>query len=157
MITDPDGVSALSFESEISISGPGTLTLDDIASEAVVGEAGYWIPASPFVAVSENLDGSYSFSDDPGGSTQALAIDDIMARYAFEWDGIVGDYTILLNTNIGNSYAYDTNIWANVPLAIDPGGWLPGDSSNFTVHIPEPTTLMLFGLAGTILLRKRRA
>jgi hypothetical protein len=161
VIGDPCGVSALTFKSEINTSFPGTLTLDETISEAVVGEAGYWIPAGlSLVEVYENLDGSYSFSDDPCSVdpcsiSLTLVTGDIMARYAFEWDGTIGDYEISLNTNIANSYVFNFNTFDNVPLAINPGVY-PGDASSFNVHIPEPATLMLFGLVGTVLLRKRR-
>jgi len=159
VVTEPDGVTARTFQSTISISGPGALTLDEIRSEAVSSELDYWVYGnSDGVSAREVGSNVYEFADNPfSPSTEALLTGDIMARYAFEWGGTVGDYMITLDTNTAVSFFQLGDFITMVPLAIDPDGWLPGDSSSFTVHIPEPTTLMLFGLAGTILLRKRRA
>lgn len=156
---DPCGVSAISFQSTITTSGPGTLTFDGTSSTAVTGEASYWLPSSPFVGAFENPPGNYVFSDEPlDGLGRVLAADDIIARYVFEWDGTVGDFTFTLDPDIADSFFLkdDFTFITFVPLAIDPGEWLPGDSGSFTVYIPEPATLMLLGLGG-FLLRKRRA
>jgi len=156
VIMDPCGVSAVAFQSTLTISGPGTLTFDETSSMAVIGEADYWLPGSPLVAAVENPPGNYVFGDLPlDGLGRILAVDDIVARYYFEWDGTAGDYTFNLDSDTADSFFLKDDFVTSVPLAIDPGG-LPGNSSSFTVHIPEPATLMLFGLGG-ILLRKRRA
>jgi len=158
VVTEPDGVTARTFQSTISISGPGLLTLDEIGSEAVSSELDYWVYGNS-VGVSAKEAGSnlYEFGDTPlSPSAEALLIGDIMARYAFEWDGTVGDYTITLDLDTLKTYTLNNITFENDAVTFDPGQYT-GDSSSFSVHIPEPGTLILFGLAGTILLRKRRA
>lgn len=155
---DPCGISALSFQSTFTIGGPGTLTFDGTSSKTVIGETNYWLPGSTAVEAFENPSGNYVFGDfESSGLGQALAVDDIIARYVYEWDGTAGGFTFTLDSDTAKSFFQKNDYITSVPLAIDPGQWLPGDSTSFTVHIPEPATLMLFGLGTTILLRKRRA
>jgi len=157
-IMDPDGVSGLAFQATIgSISGPGTLTFDQTSSMAIDGEAGYWLLGnSGGIGADDNLDGSYMFGDDSFDSSAVpLAADDLMARFAFGYD-TPGDYIVTLDLDVSVSLIQD-EFFGTYAFLFDPGAFLPGGSNWFTVTIPEPATLMLLGLGGTILLRKRRA
>ena len=168
VISDDDGVTAATFQSTISIGDPCALTFDDISSEAVSSELDYWVHYwrpnnSAGIITTDHGDDSYTFADNPDQSDPCdplnyavpLDVDDIMARYAFEWDGTVGDYTITLDLDASKTYILNGITYNMDALTFDRGQY-PGDSSSFSVNIPEPTTLILFGLAGTILLRKRR-
>ena len=99
----------------------------------------------------------YVFGDGPDdGTPKLLAADDIMARYAFTWDGTAGDYTFALDLNTLWSFAQDTS-YIPEALQFSPGPYPPGvPAGSFTVNIPEPATLMLIGLGSAVLLRKRK-
>ena len=157
VISDMGTLSSQGFLSTISYSGPGTLTFDGTSSEGVTGEANYWIPSSPIVGAFEDPQnaGNYIFGDGPDDAVaRALAIDDIMARYVFEWDGTPGDYIFSIDLAISDSFVQG-EFFGLQELLFDRGIY-PGDSDSFTITIPEPATLVLFGLGG-FLLRKRRA
>ncbi len=155
-IMDPDGVSGRAFQGTIgSISGPGTLTFDQTSSMAIDGEAGYWLLGnSGGIGADDNLDGSYMFGDDSFDSSAVpLAADDLMARFVFGYD-TPGDYIVTLDLDVSASLIMDEFFSTNAFL-FSPG-LFPGDSDSFTLTlVPEPATLMLFGLGG-FMLRKRR-
>lgn len=165
VIIDPCGVSAVSFQNTITMSGPtsepGTLTFDVAGSEAVDSDPAYWIFNNTVGAVARDLGGNlYDFGDGANDPTfETLLVGDIIARYVFEWDGTVGDYIFsmdLANTTANGVFNSDT--WNVDALAFDPGELTPGGEDWFTVSlVPEPATLMLLGLGGAVLLRKRRA
>ncbi|MHC5061444.1 MAG: PEP-CTERM sorting domain-containing protein [Planctomycetota bacterium] len=163
MITDPCGLSAMAFEGKIeNVSGPDTLTFDETGSMGIGADSGYWLFGnSSEIIASDNLDGTYTFADNTDdGSNLALAADDLVARYVFEYNGIEGDYTFTFDLDETDSFFYFFDLGSfdeqSIPITIDPGT-LPGSSNSFTIAlIPEPATLMLFGLGG-FLLRKRRA
>lgn len=157
VISDPMGLSAQVFQATISVSGPEVLTFDTTESEAVANATGYWVFGNSLEAVAMDLgNNSYSFDDGPSNAVaEPLATEDIMARYAFTWDGTVGDYTFTLDLDINKSFIQDES-FTKQALQFSSGQY-PGDSDYFTVHIPEPTTLILIGLGGLVLLRKRRA
>ena len=158
--TDPNPL-ARGFQ--VIISGPSVLTFDVAASEAVGEETAYWVFGnSAGVTVIDNGDYSYTFGDWPvNGVAEQLVIDDIVARYAFIWDGTEGDYTFTLDLDTGMSYVLLEDLTSKEALQLPEGTWydypiISADSSSFTVHIPEPTTLVLLGLGGLVFLRKRR-
>ena len=155
LTNDPCGFQSTGFQSTITYSGPGTLTFDPISSKTVTGEANYWIPGSLNVAAFETGN-NYVFGDGMANST-ALADNAIIARYVFEWDGTIGDYTFTIDLNTSNSFFQD-EFFEIVGLDFDPGLYPgPGGSDSFTLTlVPEPATLVLLGLGG-FMLRKRRA
>lgn len=154
--SDPTGVTASGFQCVIGVS-PGGLTLDATNSEAVNDDPGYWIYGNSASVYAESLGGNnYRFSDRPANPlTETLFAGDTMARYAFTWDGNVGDYTFTLDLDTSNSYVLLDDFFSKETLEFNPGSY-PGDISSFTVTVPEPTTLMLFALSSTILLKKRK-
>jgi hypothetical protein len=157
IVSDAMGVTAAGFKSTISVTGPGALTFDPTACTAVVANTDYWIYNNSDVLAIERPGGFYEFGDGPSNPpTKDLFNGDIMARYAFTWDGTVGDYTFSLDLNTAKSYIQNGVTFLKDPLQFNRGDH-PGDSSSFTVTIPEPATLMLLALGSTILLRKRRA
>lgn len=156
-VSQINSFSAQGFQStiDISIAGPGTFTFDSTSSEAVAGETDYWLYGNSMVEAFENPPGRYVFGDNPdNGIAQPLAVDDLMARYVFEWDGTPGDYTVNLDLDTTQSFVLG-EWWTTEPLGFDPG-ILPGDAGSFTVTmpVPEPATLLLLGL-GVVALRKR--
>ncbi len=157
---------ALAFQAIISVSGPGVLTGDEEGSIAVSSVADYWLFENSSVPVFiGHGDNSYEFGDNPNnGIAQPLDTDNILARYAFIWDGTVGPYTFTLDSDILNSFIWleDYTIEALRLPDPDPVWWswppiIDAEIDSFTVHIPEPTALILIGMGGLVLLRKRRA
>lgn len=159
VITDPFGTSAISVQTTISVSGPGSLTFDSTSSEAVNSNPAYWIFGNSGGTAASDLGSDlYEFADGANNPVfEDLLTGDIIARYVFEWDGTVGDYIFsldLTNTTVNNVFNSDT---LNLdPLAFDPGAYTGGSDWFSVTLIPEPATLMLLGLGG-LLLRKRRA
>jgi hypothetical protein len=164
VISEDLALTAQGFQATISsINGPGVLTLDVAASEAVSGKTAYWVYGNSAGATAiDNGDGSYTFGDGPGnGIAEALLIDDIMAGYAFIWDGTEGDYTFTFDLNTDKSYIQLDDFVSKEALQLPEGVWydypiISADSSSFTVHIPEPTTLALIAIGGLVLLKHRR-
>ena len=162
VISQDPAVSAQSFQATVAgISGPGLLTFDVGASEAVATQPLYWVyQNSAGVTAIDKGDGSYTFGDGPeDGLAQALAAGDIMARYAFTWDGTEGDYTFTFNFDTASSFV-QLEDFTKQALQLPTGEWytypiVAADSSSFTVNIPEPATLVLFTVGGLVLLRRR--
>lgn len=145
-----------------SISGPSVLTFEADASETVAGEASYWLYGNSGGANAiDNGDGSYTFGDDPASGTPVpLVIDDIVARYVFTWDGTEGDYAFSLDLGTDVSYILLED-FSKEALQLPEGVWydypiISADSTSFTVHIPEPTTIAFLGLGCLTLLKRRR-
>lgn len=165
IITDPMGVTGIGFKSTINVTGSGTLTLDVPSSEAVANDPGYWLFGNSGGAGAIDRGGdNYEFGDDPfDGIAQALATNDIVARYAFTWDGTEGDYTFTL-LDTGKSCILLADLVSTEPLQLpnpEPPWWsypiIGAEIDSFTVHIPEPTTMILLAFGSMVLLRKRKA
>jgi len=157
VISNPDGISAQAFETRISLSGPGSLDFNSPMSTAVNAEADYWLSFANSLPGAAQDGSSYKFSDFALNTTaEPLAVDDIVSRYAFIWDGTAGDYTFTLDLNIANSFVLLGDFVTSEALQFSPGNY-PGDSSSFTVTIPELATLLSVGLGGALLVRKRKA
>lgn len=155
--TAPD-VNVALFQCTIG-AGPGGLTLDDVSSEAVSTDHGYWIYGNPGGgANADSLGGNnFRFSDNPGYPTaEILLAGDIMARFTFIWDGAAYDHTFTLDLDISNSYILLDDLFTQEALLFNPGNY-PGSNNSFTVTIPEPTTACLLSLGVLSLLRRRRA
>lgn len=162
--TDPNPL-AQSFQATIdSITGPVgfVLTFDIPSSEAVSGESAYWLYENSAGATAIYKDGSYTFGDGPNDEfAQPLVTDNIVARYAFTWDGPEGDYTFTFDLDTAMSYIQLPDFISKEALQLPTGPWyeypiISADSSSFTVHIPEPATLILMAMGGLVLLKHRR-
>ena len=159
VISDMSGLTreAQGFQAIISVSGPGGLTGDEPNSVAVADELAYWLYGNSAPVFIDHGDDSYTFGDNPfNGVAQSLSDGDILARYAFTWDGTVGYYTFTIDLDTDSSFILLEDFITKEALQFTPGP-CPGDDSSFTVHIPEPATLILLALGGFALLRKRRA
>jgi len=152
--TAPD-VNVALFQCTIGAS-PGGLTLDDVSSEAVSTETGYWIYGNSAGANAESLGGNkFRFGDSPDVSfAEILLAGDIMARYFFIWDGVANDHTFTLDLDTSESYIW-LDDFSTEALQFNRGDY-PGGDNSFTVTIPEPTTVCLLGLGALNLLQKRR-
>ncbi|MHC4646549.1 MAG: hypothetical protein ACYTBJ_13695 [Planctomycetota bacterium] len=163
-ITEDPGISATAFQATVgSVGGPGGLTFDVAASQAVDAQPLYWVYTNSDGATAiDNGDGSYTFGDDPAdGLAQVLAPGDIMARYAFSWNGTEGDYTFTFDFDTTESYIQLEDFSSREALQLPTGSWyaypiVSADGSSFTVNIPEPATLGLFALTSLFLIRHRR-
>ncbi|MBA7641826.1 hypothetical protein ES703_49511 [subsurface metagenome] len=153
---------AQAFEAIISVSS-GALTGNEADSFLVSSVADYWLFGNSSPVFTDHGDNSYTFSDSPDdGIAQPLDDDNILARYAFDWGGTVGDYTFTIDLDTDNSFILLEDFSTIEALQLPNLPWSSGPivgatSNSFTVHIPEPTTLILIGMGGLVLLRKRRA
>ena len=162
IIDDPMGVTAASYHSAMFVSDRGGLTFNTTASQAVVTtDADYWVfgnSSGVFTSTFRSI--RFKFADSPSNpEIETLLAGDVMARYAFTWDGTApGDYTFNFNFDITKSFI-ETDTGAIEALEFTSGQYR-GDDSSFTVHIPEhipePTSILLFVLGGA-LLRKPKA
>jgi hypothetical protein len=156
LVSDPMGKTANTFQATITYSGPGTLTFNAAESLNVKNNASYWVYGNSMGA-SAVYSGSNTcyFGDSPDNpASEALVAGDVLARYAFNWDGTVGDYTFSLDLNTQKSFVVTTPTYNTETLIFNRGNLLGGDS-NFVASIPEPATLLL-AAAGIGFLRKRK-
>ncbi len=141
--------------------GPADLTFDTSASEAVEMNPDYWAFGNSIGATAQSLPGgSYSFDDGANNPPTATINDKILARFAFIWDGTVDDYTFTLDLNIDNSYVYLDNFQSS-PITLPTGQWytepiIGATDSIFTIHIPEPATMLFLSLGGIFVLKRRK-
>ena len=164
IVLDPIDDPLITFTARISVSRPGTLTFDASNSEAVEDDPDYWLYLTNVGAGALDKGcNSYEFADNPyDPPSEVLVAGDIVARYAFTWDGTEGDYTFTLDPDILNSFVQLDDFVSKEALQLPGGEWysypiVSADAISFTVHIPEPTTMMLLALGGMVLLRKRNA
>jgi len=87
------------------------------------------------------------------GAAQLLNDGDIMARYAFTWDGTEGLYIFTLDFNTNNSSILNSNFITEA-LEFEPESDPLG---SFSVYLPEPITVNLFVLGILGILRRRKA
>ncbi len=155
---DPAGYLAVGYQSIMSVSGGG-LSFDAAASQAVDTDAGYWIVGNSAGVFASEVGGNYLFGDSPSNpGIETLLAGDIMARYAFTWDGTVDDYTFTLDLDSvpANSFTLNGSTFSKDPLEFTPGQY-PGDVNSFTVSIiPEPASIMLL-VCGAAFLRKSKS
>ncbi len=153
VISQDPGITSQGFQAIISsISGPGGLTFNIPYSVAVAIDTDYWLYGNSAGATAiDNGDGSYTFGDGPGnGIAQAPMVDDIVARYAFIWDGTEGNYTFTFDLSTAMSYFLLEDLSSKEALQLSGGG------DSFSVYIPEPATLALLGLGCLFLLKHRK-
>jgi hypothetical protein len=147
------------------VSGPSTLTFDAAASEAVKNDAPYWLAGNaPDPFAFDGGDGSYSFSDSPGSTAfETVALNDILARFAFAWDGTEGDYSFTFDLDTSATFLLEPDFTTSHSMSFPTGDWIQTPivdtmTNGFVVHlpVPEPATISLFALASLALLRRRR-
>jgi hypothetical protein len=164
VITDPQGVSAQGFQAVVSVSrsgGSGGLRGYQVTNPTAASDSDYWLCGNSAGAVFiDHGDGSYTFGDSPDDAVpQLLQAGDIVARYEFTWDGTHDFYTFTLDPDATRSFVLDDS-FAKQPLSFpapeDPEECPRSSGNSFTVFIPEPSTLILIGLGGLILRKKRR-
>jgi hypothetical protein len=155
VISDDMDTNAVGFQATINVSGPSSLVFNESNSIAVIGDIDYWVFGNSGGVIITTPDvNSYGFADDPlSGLPEPLSTDDIMARYAFIWDGTEGDYTFVLDLDTQNSFIQNENFEVEA-LEFTPGPY-DGNYNSFTIIVPEPGTLVIFALGGTVLLKKR--
>ena len=132
--------SALAFQVTISIGQSG-LDFNEPISKAMANAAGYWAFGNSDNANAFVENGNFVFGDFTTDA-ELLVNNDIMARYAFKWDGTEGNYTFTLDLNTGNSFVQKEDLGIEV-LQFTPGAY-SGNSNNFIVNVPEPSTLIIF-------------
>ena len=159
--SNPIGVTGMACKTTISVVPgvlPNGLTFDALGSEAVESDTSYWIYGnSGGGALAKDLGSdSYAFSDGPS-IPEDLMSGETISRYAFTWDGVPKNYTFTIDLDIAKSYVLTSIIPETYEaLEFNPGIY-PGNSTSFTVYVPEPTTLMLLAFGSVMLARKRRS
>jgi hypothetical protein len=126
VINDPLFLNASGFQSVISLSGPGTLTFDAFLSEAVADDTDYWLYGNSSGVLTKLDAGEIRFkdiADDP--PTELLLNEEIVARYAFTWDGIEGNYTIAIDLDHLKSFVLN-DMFLPEPIDFDPGAYTGG-------------------------------
>jgi len=157
---------AKGFQSTVELGGPGILTFDEIACENVSSDIDYWLVGNSAGANARDLGSNvYEFGDGPNQGNGPLGDkDSIVARYVFSWDGTDGLYTFTFDfADLNKNYVLGLPPdYPSYPLQLPEGQWysdpiVSATDNSFTVSIPEPAALMLFGLGSLTLLRKRKA
>jgi hypothetical protein len=143
------------------VSGPaGGLTFNVGASEAVETNPDYWAFGNSVGATAQSIGSSFRFDDGADNPPTAAINNKIIGRFAFTWNGAVGDYIFSLDRSTASSYVYLEN-FTTVPVTLPAGQWytnpvINATDSSFTIHIPEPATMLLLSLGGIFTLRKRK-
>jgi len=159
LISDPMGGSIRSFQATISVSGLGGSTIDTVKSEAVAVDPAYWCNGnSGGAALATNGgDQPYQFGDYVADSSVVdLATDQIMSRYAFQWDGLPGLYEFTIDLDPGKSFIMESD-FTKTAVSFTPGQYLSEGDGSFSVYVPEPSSFCLLIWAGLGLLGKRKS
>jgi hypothetical protein len=167
IVTGAPGQSAYSSQLTIDtvdqISSTSHLVFNIDASEEVSSNPDYWLYGnSAGASAVNNGDGSYTFGDGPDNPPiSAINVGDIIARFSFDWDGTQGNYKFTLDQSTINSFVLLEN-FSSAGFSLPAGQWysspvIDAAADSFTVNlIPEPVSIVLFGLAGLVILRKHR-
>lgn len=120
----------------------GSLTFSSAMSQAVAGDSDYWLFGNSAGANAMNLGGNvYQFGDGPNNPASAPLLNGrSVARFAFAWDGTVGDYRVSVDTSTQNTFVLQN-------FVTEQPGWI---ANPVTLAVPEPSgfgALALFGIA----------
>lgn len=125
----------------------GSLTLNTAASEAVATDAAYWLNGnSDGAAAMDHGGGAYSFGDSSmSGVDVAVASGARLARFAFTWDGVSGDYEVFVDDDMNNTFLFENFAkvapdWTENPV---------------TLYVPEPASVLAL-LTGAFIAWRRR-
>jgi hypothetical protein len=162
IVTSAPSQPALGVQLTIaSVTGTG-LDFNSIESKKVTSNSLYWVFNNSVGAEAFPSGSSFVFGDGANDPTsETIQVGDIIARFAFNWNGAAGDHTFNLNRNIANSFVFLDN-FNNDSVALPAGQWyaspiISATDSSFTVHlVPEPVSIVLFGLGGLAVFRKLR-
>jgi hypothetical protein len=126
----------------------GSLGFDQTASEAVEADVGYWVVGNSIGANASDEGGNtYAFGDNPDDPPSAVLEDgDIVARFAFTWDGVAGDYVVAIDRTTANTHLLQNFVTVPPDWVADP----------VRLMVPEPGSLTLLAAAGTLLFLRGR-
>jgi hypothetical protein len=164
IVTNPPSQAAYTAQLTINRawSNPPDLTFNTSASQSVLSNTSYWVwnnsQGTPAV---DNGDGTYTFGDGPENAiAESINNGDILARFAFTWNGTTGNYEFILDKDTTNSFVRLAD-FSKAGFTLPTGQWFTSPivgatDSSFTIHIPEPVTVLLFGIGGLFVLRKHK-
>jgi hypothetical protein len=166
VVTSPPSQAAYTSQLTIIRSwvNPPDLTFNTSASNSVLSNTSYWVwNNSQGTPATDNGNGTYTFGDGPENSiAEQINNGDILARFAFTWNGTPGNYEFILdNAGVANSFVRLAD-FSKAGFTLPTGQWysdpiISATDSSFTVHlVPEPASMLLFGLGGLTALRKLR-
>lgn len=145
-----------------SWTNPPDLSFNTIASQSVSSNTSYWVWNNSQGALAVDNGNRYIFSDRPENNiAESINNGDILARFAFTWNGTPGNYQFFIDTDITDSFVRLAD-FSNASFTLPTGQWysdpiISATSNSFTIRIiPEPTSLILIALGGLTILRKRR-
>ena len=151
LVNDAMGDRAQNIQITLSVVpvATGAITFDAAESEAVENDVSYWVFGDSVGAGALDLGSdTYQFGDSPdSGVAESLINGDIVARFAFTWDGVVDDYLVTVDTGLSNTSILDENFETVAP------SWV---SNPVMLHVPEPTTVAIIAVGSLAALRRRR-
>ena len=151
LIDDAMGQSADAAKITLTVepvAHAGSLTFDATASSAVVTSDDYWLFGNSGGA-GALTHGTNMFEFGDSAETlppDLLENEDIVARFAFTWDGTAGDYLITIDSDTDNTYLLQNYVQEEPEVSDNP----------VTLYIPEPASAILFALGSLAALRRRR-